>query len=566
MLPKRALSFALWLACAIGVEATVWADGNLRTIALTGDQVPNAEPGVMFDFFDPPVLNAGGQAAFFGSLSGTNVNASNNGGIYSESGSSLAQVVREGDRPPNTAPGVVFDFFGSSFFADTGQSVFGGFLEGPGVDSTNDLGIYRGANDNLVEVARDGGQAPGSSAGVVFDGFDAPVINATGQLAFRAPLRGTGVTPANDSGIFQESVGVLGEVVRKGDQAPNALPGVVFNDFPFLGIVLNQSGQIALRAELSGPGVGFANDSGIYNSNGGLLTEVAREGNQAPNAVPGVVFGSFPSSPVIDGMGNIAFFSSLAGVGVDETNNAAIYFERDGALTEVAREGNQAPNANPGVVFSSLLLDSPAINAEGQLAFGSILSGTGVDGTNDSAIYTDKDGTLSEVAREGDQAPGGEPGIFFSNLFSNAPVINAEGQTAFAGLVNGPGINSSNNEGIYATDINGQLVRIAHEGDLIDVNDDPLAEDLRAISSLDLLTDIDARRASVFNDFGQLAFRAIFTDGTSGIFVSNRVANLATVPEPTSMIMLLIVSSTVALSARFGRERNSPHEQDVVVR
>jgi hypothetical protein len=89
---------------------------------------------------------------------------------------------------------------------------------------------------------------------------------------------------------------------------------------------------------------------------------------------------------------------------------------------------------------------------------------------------------------------------------------------------------------IWATDLNGQLRLIVRTGDLFDVNDDPLVSDLRTISFLTFQEwsgNEDGRR-SAFNDLGQLAFHASFTDGTSGIFVSNLVA---VVPEPRTLVV-----------------------------
>ena len=43
-------------------------------------------------------------------------------------------------------------------------------------------------------------------------------------------------------------------------------------------------------------------------------------------------------------------------------------------------------------------------------------------------------------------------------------------------------------------------------------------------------------RPSSFNDSGQLTFGALFTDGTSGVFVSNLVA----VPEPSATVLLAL--------------------------
>ena len=76
------------------------------------------------------------------------------------------------------------------------------------------------------------------------------------------------------------------------------------------------------------------------------------------------------------------------------------------------------------------------------------------------------------------------------------------------------------------------MVEIARTGELFDVNDDPLVDDLREIVSLSFFANIGDGNggASAFNDQGQLAFAAFFNDGTSGVFVSNLVATA--VPEP----------------------------------
>jgi hypothetical protein len=63
-----------------------------------------------------------------------------------------------------------------------------------------------------------------------------------------------------------------------------------------------------------------------------------------------------------------------------------------------------------------------------------------------------------------------------------------------------------NNEGIWATDRNGLLRLIVRKGDPVEV---------------------------AFNDRGQLAFGAGFTDGSSGIFISDLVA----IPEPVSFAL-----------------------------
>ena len=46
-------------------------------------------------------------------------------------------------------------------------------------------------------------------------------------------------------------------------------------------------------------------------------------------------------------------------------------------------------------------------------------------------------------------------------------------------------------------------------------------------------------RTSGFNNLGQLAFAATFTDFSRGIFVSNRVA----VPEPSSLLLAALAAA-----------------------
>jgi hypothetical protein len=164
------------------------------------------------------------------------------------------------------------------------------------------------------------------------------------------------------------------------------------------------------------------------------------------------------------------------------------------------------------------------LNGAGQTAFFGRLTGTGVDSTNDSGIWSEGGGSgLALVAREGDAAPGTAYGVNFSSFDFSFPVLNGAGQTAFRGFLTGSGVDSSNNTGLWATDLNGDLQLIVRAGDLFDVNDDPLIEVLRTVSLVGFFGGIGGEdgRGTGFNDAGQLAFRLGFTDGSQGIFVAN---------------------------------------------
>jgi hypothetical protein len=110
----------------------------------------------------------------------------------------------------------------------------------------------------------------------------------------------------------------------------------------------------------------------------------------------------------------------------------------------------------------------------------------------------------------------------FGGFQRNTPAINRFGQVAFPVLLvpqSGPSTNS-----LWATDVDGNLTLIARVGGTIEV----APGDVRTISSVSMLTnhaDDDGRARSI-NDLGQIAFKAIFTDSTNGIFLSGAVAHL----------------------------------------
>jgi hypothetical protein len=314
--------------------------------------------------------------------------------------------------------------------------------------------------------------------------------------------------------------------------------------------VLNETGQTAFRVLLTGVGVNSANNQAILSEGGDSgLTLVARAGDPAPGTSPGVNFSAF-SSPVLNGAGQTAFTGLLIGDGVNRVNSLAIFAEVGGSgLALVARTGDPAPDTAAGVNFGNL--GDPVLNKAGQSAFTGSLTGPGVNSSNDRAIFSEGGGLgLSLVARTGDPAPGTSTGVNFTRF--NDPVLNGAGQTAFLGFFAGAGVDSSNDRGLLATDPAGVLTLIARTGDLFDVDDDPLIDDLRTIASIGFVTGSGGEdgRPTSFNDAGQLAFRLGFTDGTQGIFVANTVA----IPEPSSLLLAL-GASVLLVAGRWSRAK-----------
>ncbi len=238
-------------------------------------------------------------------------------------------------------------------------------------------------------------------------------------------------------------------------------------------------------------------------------------------------------NPALNNSGQTAFFGNLTGTGVNGSNNSGIWSESGGTgLALIARAGDEAPGTG-GASFDGFGAFALVLNNGGQTAFIGSLTGTGVNGSSDLGVWSEKEGVgLALVARAGDPAPD-TGGVNFSN-FTNL-ILNDAGQIAFRGEGTGTGVGS----GIWAEDPSGVLRLIARSGDLLDVDDGP-GTDFRTIRFLNFIGDSGNGdgRPSGFNNLGQLAFSASFTDGTSGIFVSNLVA----IPEPATWVLAALAA------------------------
>ncbi len=516
-----AVSVSVW-TLVLSAPNPASAAIKYRTVALTGDTAPSNTPGAIYSSFETPVINGSGHIAFGGSFSGPGVSSS---GVWLEETSSLNLVASIGGPAPGTELNVVYNGlnFAAPVLNDTGQIAFGATLTGPGVDTTNNGGIWSGRPGDLKLVARRGEAVQGAEPGVVYRFLGNPVFNDVGQAAFYNRLTGTGVNGANDHGISSEGSGSLQLIARDGDPAPGTNPQELFALFAVSDdLVINRNGQTTFFGELIGPSVNHTNNNGIWATSEGTPSLLVREGEAAPGTPSGVVFHSLASpafgSPTINGSGQILFTGILEGPGVNSSNMRGIWLMDGDSFRLIARTGDLAPGTNAGEILSGVG-GAYQLNGAGQTAFLGGLSGPGVDFFNNGGLWLENSGSLKLIAREADAAPG-SGGLAFRSL--DAFILNGVGQIAFEAVLIGAGATLSNNDGIWATDPNGEITLIAREGDMFDVNDDPLIDDLRTVNFLHMVTGSGGEdgRSTSFNDAGQLVFRLGFTDGTSGIFVA----------------------------------------------
>lgn len=535
-------------AALLGLGAPVAdADAQVTAIALSGSQVPDANAGTEFLFFDAPTINASGEIAFSSILDGS---PGGNAGVFRSRGGTLVEVARAGEQAPGANPGVVFEAFEAPLLSDSGDVAFLGLLSGAGADSLTERGIFLDSGGVLGDVARSLAEAPGSDGNpIVFTRLGSPRLDASGQVVFEAdrlaPGAAGGAASTPVGGVFRGGTESLTEVARQGLPVPGAGAGVVFESFASPAIA--GSGQTVFSAGLAGPGVDASNGFGLFREAAGTVVEVAREGAAAPGSGAGVVFDQLSFDPTTNAAGQTAFLASLAGEGFDSSNNLAVFSEGAGGLTEIARQGQQAPGEASGITFESF--GNPVISITGETAFAASLIGPDSVFDDLQGIYRAGSEGLVQVVGTDAEVPGGAPGDTFNFLFD--PLLNASGQVAFeAVLASADGTDFST--ALYATNLDGELVEIVREGDSVNVSNDPLAEDFRTLTGFlfSFAIDGDSRSGlrNGFNDLGQVVFEASFDDGSSGVFVSNVVA----VPEPTTAALLALGGA-----ALLGRRRSA---------
>jgi hypothetical protein len=366
---------------------------------------------------------------------------------------------------------------------------------------------------NLTIVAINGQTAPGTS-GATFSAFSTPcVINNQSQVAFKARLNWVNgsIDPSNDDGIWTGTPGQLQLVAREKDPVPGTEPGTTVASFSTLRLA--NDGFIAFAATLQGPSIGDTNDTCFMAGYPGAITLVAREGAQMPGGAAGEAYaslGSLAAYPYVCGRAGEVLWRGNVSNAATNSGTSAIWGGAPGAIKLLAREDAPVPGW-PGVQFGALWTTDPRLNPLGKFAFNTTLSGSGIslannsvlctgttqtvavalqEGaavsaipgatfnsfanasvntsnqlcfigkfntgavTNDTAILTGPPEQLAVIAREGSQVPAFDSGVVFKDLWLVEPVWNESGLVAFVAKISGPGINSTNDVGVWVANTN----------------------------------------------------------------------------------------------------------------
>ncbi|QEG37116.1 DUF7453 family protein [Bythopirellula goksoeyrii] len=165
-------------------------------------------------------LNNAGQSAFVGLLTGTSGGDSDDSGIFRSDSQSLTEIARKGQNAPDGNG--TFLLFSSSIappaINDAGQVAFLSFLDSTSGGTIDDRGIFLGDGSTIVQMVREGESAPNGNG--IFSDFQFPSLNNMGQVAFHSDLNDTTGGLSDDSGIFRSDGASLVQIAREGQPVP----------------------------------------------------------------------------------------------------------------------------------------------------------------------------------------------------------------------------------------------------------------------------------------------------------------------------------------------------------
>lgn len=173
---------------------------------------------------------------------------------------------------------------------------------------------------------------------------------------------------------------------------------------------LNDFGQVAFIATLTGTQNPSTDTRGVFIADTGSIRQLLRTGDNAPDGNGtfrhfSTDFG-FIEKLVLNNDGVVGFTASLAGTSGGPADDIGLFSARAiGGVRQLVRVGDDAPDANG--VFSTLSLPGLANNNEAMF-FGHLSDTSGGEYVDDSGVFRSDDYAVERVVRAGQDDPEGD--------------------------------------------------------------------------------------------------------------------------------------------------------------
>lgn len=220
--------------------------------------------------------------------------------------------------------------FGSNSLSSPAINSSGQIVFRPIYGGNNHRGVFTGsAEEGIVAVAVPGMAFEAVGEDITFNTTGAqeePVINSSGNVAFRAGITGTGTSGSNNTVVGFWSDGELSLVARQNRTFDPNLGDV--RTLSMAPPVLNDNDWIAFRSTLGGDDVtAGVDDIAMIFGPHDAIGIIARRGDQALGLDSDIIFADFSPRPMLNSMNQMLFMAHLAGPSIiEDVNDQALYF------------------------------------------------------------------------------------------------------------------------------------------------------------------------------------------------------------------------------------------------
>jgi hypothetical protein len=386
-------------------------------------------------------------------------------------------------------------------------------------------------NHNGIEqfVAQNGQHAQGFPSGVVYD-FDLITsdLRDSGVMAVRESISGPGITSTGSLVYWVGMPNDLKVVARRGDPVPG-LPNYTIGSLA-RSLAYNSAGMFAIQDEIRHVTTGELRYA-IWAGLPGAPQLVAFEGATAPGT--SLEYAAMPNvSAHINDFGKVSFIDDLNLPGT-QTRAGSGYWYGTPSFPQLIVGPQQDTPFGPGTRWTSLSIGSNQ-ESSNELA---IFSGSYTDtlGSTHRGIFKidlNNPSDVQSIAEIGQQVSGISDVRTYTSLFPGA--INQYGDVLFTANVSGLPA-SSGTHGMWLVPAGGQPQLVGLRGQKIDVDDGP-GIDLREVRLF--LADASAFESRSF------VFRPNFSDNKAAVI------QFQVIPEPTTTSLVGIGLGTLLAQVR----------------
>ncbi len=433
-------------------------------------------------------------------------------------GSDFREIMREGDPLPDGGPDEVFgDSDGATVreiaSGSTDGAAFVANINGPGVDESNDRGLWTYAGGVLERAMREGDQVPGLDPGVVFADAGSsgvlPLWHAPdSSVLFTASATGGPFGQEYHEGLWvRDPAGDPRLLFLEGDTAPDNTASFV----AFTHSLRADAGRSLTFAAVLDSSTGYKNyttlDTGVWEGTPDGLRLVVQSGDWAPGFPEDVDFETFfgqNRTPIRSDAG--LYWDSLVAGPIGFEASAAYHW--DGSqIRPIAITGDRVP-AGEG---RTAIIDQPVPMGANNLGDVMMFS-TGRWATRDGMWLVRPDGEWQNVAIVEDPLPPGSPEGLSIEAIEQAAVNDRRYAAFEAAVIPNEGINAvlgwSTNRGLFPILVPGSRVELG-------------PGDIRVVVSAHLPTEQPHPlngSSSAIDPLGRVLVAAVLADGTQAIF------------------------------------------------